>query len=111
MTDMSTIKTPGGITVRFIEAINGFKTKHGCWPDVIEAEPETLIALATHYLTPLGFFLLQSKVSVRPGQEGRIIARSFQNDLAFDYGREGFLTEGKHRHDARQWLGLDEDPQ
>lgn len=103
-----TIKTPGGITVRFIEAINGFRTKHGYWPIAIEAESATISALATHCLTPLGFFLLQSKIDLKEGEMGKIIAYGKDRDT-FDYGEEGWKNKEGHKHDARQWLGLDED--
>lgn len=33
-----TIKVPGGIMVRLIEAVNGFRTKYGYWPDSLEAK-------------------------------------------------------------------------
>jgi hypothetical protein len=100
-----TIKNSGGVAVRFIEALNGFKTKYGYWPDRIEAEPETICVLATHCLTPLGFFELQSKVELARGEPGKIVATA-RGDDAFDYGEEGWQTE--HGHDARAWLGLDD---
>lgn len=61
------IKSPGGITVRLIEVLNGFKTKYRHWPTTLEAEAETIAFLATTSLTPLGFFLLQSKVNLVTG--------------------------------------------
>lgn len=102
-----TIKNPGGITVRFIEAINGFHTKHGYWPTMIEAEDATIAALATNCLTPLGFFLLQSKVELRSGEQGKIIAYGNERDI-FDYGEEGLKLPAGHKHNARDWLGLDD---
>jgi 8-oxo-dGTP pyrophosphatase MutT (NUDIX family) len=102
-----TIKRPGGITVRFIEALNGFKTKYDYWPSVLEAEAETIAFLASQSLTPLGFFLLQSKVDLRIGEQGKILAKGKCGDV-FDYGDEGWQSENGHKHDARQWLGLDE---
>ncbi|MDI1270496.1 MAG: hypothetical protein PSV40_15520 [Polaromonas sp.] len=103
-----TIKSSGGITVRFVEALNGFKTKFGYWPEVLEAEAATIAVLATECLTPLGFFLLQSKVDVVAGVEGRILAKGRNGDI-FDYGEEGWKTPDGHRQDARSWLGLDDD--
>lgn len=100
-----TIKNEGGVAVRFIEALNGFKTKYGYWPDTIEAEAATICALATHCLTPLGFFLLQSKVDLIEGQPGVILAKGREGEV-FDYGEEGW--QGEHRHDARAWLGFDD---
>lgn len=102
-----TIKRPGGITVRFIEALNGFKTKYDYWPSVLEAEAETIAFLASESLTPLGFFLLQSKVNLHIGEQGKILAKGKCGDV-FDYGDEGWQSENGRKHDARQWLGLDE---
>lgn len=103
-----TIKSPGGITVRFIEALNGFKTKFGHWPTTLEAEADTIAFLATTSLTPLGFFLLQSKVNLIVGEQGKILAKGELGEV-FDYGEEGWQSSDEHRHDARLWLGLDED--
>lgn len=51
-----TIKRPGGLTVRLVEALNGFRTKYGYWPTTIEMEASSIGVLATGCLTPLGFF-------------------------------------------------------
>ncbi|WP_137896775.1 hypothetical protein [Ramlibacter sp. 2FC] len=56
--------------------------------------------MATVSLTLLGFFLVQSKVHLVIGYQGKILAKSNPGDV-FDYGEDG--TEG-HKHDARQWL-------
>lgn len=98
------IKDSGGVLVRVVEALKGFRTKHGYWPTSLEAPPLTISLLATHHLTPLGFFLLQSKLDVIEADEERIIARG-EGDDAFDYGAEGW--RGEHQHDALVWLGLD----
>lgn len=84
-----TIKSPGGITVRFIEALNGFRKKFGYWPTTLEAEAQTIAFLATESLTPLGFFLLQSKVDVVIGDQGKILAKGPSGEV-FDYGEEGW---------------------
>lgn len=103
-----TIKFGGGLTVRLVEALNGFKTKFGYWPEVLEAEASTIAVLATECLTPLGFFLLQSKVEVKVGEDGKILAKGRSGDV-FDYGDEGWQAVNGHKHDARAWLGLDDD--
>ena len=102
-----TFKSGSGVTNRFIEAMNGFKTKFGYWPTSIEAEDRTIAFLATNVLTPLGFFLVQSKVELVIGEDGKILAKGREGDT-FDYGDEGYRTEVKHKHDALVWLGLDE---
>lgn len=98
------IKDSGGVLVRVVEALNGFRTKHGYWPRSLEAPALTISLLATHHLTPLGFFLLQSKLELTEADEERIVARG-ENEDAFDYGTEGW--QGEHQHDALVWLGLD----
>ena len=99
-----TIRTPGGVSVRVLEAINGFRTKYGYWPTQIEAEAGTITALATHHLTPLGFYLLQSKIEIAEGPMGQLFAKGRDGDI-FNYGEEGW--RGEHEHDARAWIGLE----
>lgn len=107
-----TIKSPGGITVRVIEALNGFKRKHGHWPSTLTADSALISFLATTSLTPLGFFLLQSKVELVEGAEGDIVATG-RDGASFSYGDEGWqdlpVREGTRVVDARAWLGLDAD--
>jgi hypothetical protein len=104
-----TIKSRGGILVRSMEALNGFKTKYGYWPSVLEADAGTIAVLATECLTPLGFFLLQSKIDLVEGGEGHILSKGEVGDV-FNYGDEGWQSESGHRHDAQTWLGLDDEP-
>jgi hypothetical protein len=102
------VKVPGGVMVRVIEALNGFKTKHAHWPVRLEIEARTLSALATYHLTPLGFFVLQSKIELAEGVDGKLVAFGM-NGESFDYGEEGWQAEGRHSHDARAWLGITDD--
>lgn len=105
-----TIKVSNGVTVRFLEAINGFKEKFGVWPEVIEGPVETIVEMARYHLTPLGFFLFQSKLEIRELTHGDmdILAIGPQENV-FSYGSEGLQKQGGYRHDARAWLGLDPD--
>lgn len=57
-------------------------------------------------LTPLGFFLVQSKIDITIGDDGFILAKG-RNCDSFDYGDEGWQNNGEHSHDARDWMGLD----
>ncbi len=102
------IKSPGGITVRVIESLNGFRSKFGYWPTSLQMETESIACLATELLTPFGFFSLQTRVSIEVGEHGRLLAKGSSSD-EFDYGEEGWKTEGIHAHDARAWLGLIEE--
>lgn len=81
--ESKTIKTSGGITVRVIETINGFRTKFGYWPDKLEADADLIVTLVTRCLTPLGFFLLQQKIYVIVCENYKILAGD-----AFDYGED-----------------------
>jgi hypothetical protein len=102
----ATIKTPDGVLVRVIEAIDGFKSKFGDWPGRVEAPAETIAIIATVSLTPHGFFLLQSKVELTLGADGKILALGKQGQV-FDYGEEGWQIPS-HKHSARTWLGIGE---
>jgi hypothetical protein len=101
------IKRPGGVTARVVATINGFKAKHGYWPTRIEAEAATIIALATHYLTPFGFFLVQMKVELTEGAIGTVVARGRGKD-AFDYSNEESAWTDSQPFDASAWLGLED---
>src|SRR5712692_8188914 len=68
-----TIKSPGGVLVRVIEALNGFKTKYGHWPRTLELDNETIALLATQSLTPRGFFLLHSKIDLATHGSGLVL--------------------------------------
>ncbi|NHZ44588.1 hypothetical protein [Massilia aquatica] len=103
-----TIKSHGGILVRSMEALNGFREKYSYWPFVLEADAGTIAVLATGCLTPLGFFLLQSKIDLVEGGEGQILAKGRDGDV-FNYGEEGWQSESAHRHDAQTWLGLSDE--
>lgn len=102
------IKTPGGVMVRVIEALNGFRSKFGYWPSSLEMEAEAIAHVATELLTPFGFFLLQSRVQIINAHEQKVVAKGHPGD-EFDYGEEGWRSDGKHEHDARAWLGLIEE--
>ncbi|MBV5331573.1 hypothetical protein JZU69_04130 [bacterium] len=101
-------KSAGGIMERFILAINAFKAKFGYWPTKIEAHEGTIVTLALGHLTPLGFFLLQSRVEIEVSTEFDI-RLSGQGRDALVYGDEDCfeLAQGR-KHEARAWLGWDD---
>lgn len=105
-TPVQTVRQGGGNLVRILQALDGFFARHRCWPSVISLCADCLVDLATHHLTPFGFFLLQSKVELRVIPEVSIIA---QDDAGrtFDYGREGWTFENDGIP-ARVWLGFGE---
>lgn len=101
----TTIKRPGGVLVRVLTTLNEFKAKHGYWPKKVELEAESLAALATYHLTPLGFFLLQSKIELSPGREGDVVATGREGN-AYSYSNELGKFEGASNR-ADLWLGLE----
>lgn len=101
------IRTSGGVSVRIVEALNGYRTKYGRWPEVLECEPELIAMLATSCLSPLGFYMLQSKVRLVQGSRTTLVAKGNGGEV-FDYGGEGWQSESGHQHDAREWLGWEQ---
>lgn len=100
-----TVNHPRGVLVRVLITLNEFKAKHGYWPAAIGIQPDSLAALATYHLTPLGFFLLQSKVSIHAGHEGDVVATGKDGDV-YSYSNElGDFDDAANRAD--KWLGLD----
>jgi hypothetical protein len=101
------IKDAGGIFQRVIEALNGFRTKFGYWPKRLEMEAESLAVLSTQLLTPSGFFLMQSKLTISVCHAPQIVATGNDGHM-FDYGTEGWSSPHGHTHSALKWLGLEE---
>lgn len=102
-----TVKNPGGVVVRVITTLNDFKAKYGYWPETIKVQPDSISALATHHLTPFGFFLLQSKVDIQEGPVGDIVAIGTAGH-SYSYSEElGRFNSASNQ--AEQWLGLDLD--
>ena len=56
------VRNNGGDLVRVLEALNGFKAKHGSWPTELLISRVTLANLKEHHLTELGFALLENRV-------------------------------------------------
>lgn len=96
----------GGTLARIVATVGGFRAKHGTWPNMVALEPMSFPGLVTHYLTPSGLYLLQSKVRLEEGEEGTVVARG-ENGSFFDYSEE---TEGIEidMEQAYLWLGLDQ---
>jgi hypothetical protein len=105
-----TVVRPGGVVVRLIEALNGFRTKYGYWPHAIDLPAGTLDAIANYHLTPHGFALVKKRVELRPNDREPMDVVAFgKDDDNFSYGDEGWRTQGQHQHDARAWIGLGPD--
>lgn len=98
------IQHVGSNLVRVLTAIDGFRRKHGSWPNQLQMHEAALVDLVTRHLTPFGFFLLQSKLKLEVAPETNIIAFD-QHGRSFDYGQEG----RHHEPDgisAADWLGF-----
>src|SRR3712207_3844433 len=100
-----TVKQGGGNLVRVIEALNGFRVKHGSWPTELLIYPEALADLQDRHLTDLGFGLLKEKVRLVHANDLALIARDDEG-RTFDYGSEGW-SQDKPEEPAEVWLGLD----
>src|SRR5690606_10305086 len=100
-----TTRNHGCTLVRIAATVGGFRAKHGAWPNTVELDPASFPGLITHYLTPSGLYLLQSKVHLEEGEEGTIVARGV-NGTAFNYSEaaEGIEIDMEQ---AYLWLGLD----
>lgn len=102
-----TVKNHGGVLVRVLTTLNGFYAKNGSWPSTLQIQANSLAALALHHLTPLGFFLMQSKLDIVEGPEGDIIAAD-EDENTFSYSEE--IDRAIDAPEiAHQWLGLDLD--
>lgn len=80
------LKQPGGVLVRVITAIDGFKQKHGKWPAELWISQESLNTLFEYHLTDEGRTRLENFIMIKPTNEMDITAKSGQLD--FDYGNE-----------------------
>lgn len=94
----------GGNFVRTLQALDGFRATHGCWPTRLQMSPACLADLAVHHLTPLGFYRLQSKVRLEISDESQLIARD-ESGRCFDYGRHGWDVKNMGQP-AREWLEI-----
>ncbi len=101
-------KNGGGIMERFVLAINAFKAKFGYWPTKIEAHDGTLASLATVHLTPLGFFLLQSRVELVASTDADIRVSGEARDVLVYGDEDCWAMTQDCKHDARAWLGWDD---
>jgi len=57
------VRNNGGDPVRMLEALNGFKAKHGSWPTELLIPRATLSNLEEPRPTELGFTLLENEVA------------------------------------------------
>lgn len=105
-----TIKVPRNSTMRVVATLAGFRARYGRWPEAIDIDPGMLAAMATELLTPLGFFLLQSKLEVTTHVSGTVVARSSQQGepvQKFEYGETCDRPEISSSAVA-DWLGWDD---
>ena len=103
----TTIKTPGGVLVRVLAAIDGFHALFGTWPDAIEAPRETIADIENHCLTPLGLERLCSKLTLKPCEEITVVASGRDGADRFDYGASA-QPHGTYPAVAGKWLRLDD---
>jgi len=97
------VRHGGGNLVRVIEALNGFRAKHGSWPTELLIYPQAIANLRDDHLTKLGFSLLKNKVRLIHTNDLVLIARDDEG-RTFDYGSEGW-SRGRPKESAEDWLG------
>ena len=104
-----TISGAGGNLDRLVLTIEAFKVKFGYWPTKIEMDGGAIGTLATHHLTPLGFFLLRSKVEIDLDWTGTDFLRALgREDHALSYDKVDCWTMTLDcKENAFAWLGWD----
>jgi len=106
-----TTKSHGGAMAQVLATLNGFRRLHGYWPNSLAAPSDLICSVATVCLTPLGFFLLQSKVDLIASPEGAVLARGHGSDSFSCSPEDRNVPSGPTagQVDARYWLGLDDE--
>jgi hypothetical protein len=90
--------------VRVLEALNGFKAKHGSWPTELLISRVTLSNLKEHHLTELGFTLLENKVRLLGAGDYKLVSRD-DSGRTFDYDSE-VRSGSRPEEPAEVWLGF-----
>lgn len=98
-----TIAQGGGVLVRSLVAIGGFRAKFGKWPTVLTLSAGSISNLRNGHLTPEGFALLESKLRIVEGKDESVYAIGDDGQV-FDYGAE--TVEGNVWQPAQEWAGL-----
>lgn len=75
--------------MRIIEAMDGFKRKHGCWPTELYLDEGTFDVLRQHSLTEEGYRRLAHFVTL-VSTNRMIILATGPDHREFDYGEEGW---------------------
>lgn len=112
-----TVRACHGTLVRIMKCIGYFRGAYGGWPTEIEVSDEILRSLIDAFLTPLGFFLFQLRLRVRPapdGEEQWILVRSGA-DASYNYTYNRFGAAPGRREKCEEgvlggvaeWLGWD----
>lgn len=74
------------------------------WPEALECQPELVATLATECLSPLGFYMLQSRLRTQVGPRGELMATGREGE-EFTYGDEMERSACQHEHDVHEWIG------
>lgn len=106
-----TIQLFGGNLSRLTIAVQGFRLKYGKWPKEVHMNGLALIGIATSHLTPLGFFLLQSKLKLEAFADAEkydFIAFGNEGEsYSYTDDHDRFGDEAQKTDDVFLWLGLD----
>ena len=93
--------------VRFCAAVDGFKDRYGRWPERVVVEQGYIDDLKEHVLAPGEFDRMQQKLRVLAGNA--LFRAEDDAGNSYEYGEEGFPPQ-KPRPSAREWLGLELQP-
>ena len=83
------LKCTGGSLTRMLQAIDGFRAKHGCWPKEIWVHREELVNICEYHLTEEGVRRLLGFVTIVPRDRSGVFAKG-PGRRSFDYGKEGW---------------------
>lgn len=95
----------GGILVRCMDAINGFKRKYDIWPSCLYLSPEEHYVLITHHLTLEGYLRLCDFLDVI-SQVKTNIKTTGSNNRLFDYVMENGFDERGQNKSIQEVLGF-----
>ena len=91
--------------IRFLGAVDGFRSSYGRWPESVRIHPESLQNLREHVLTKESFATVCAKVRLIPDEDARIDAEDAEGNR-YSYGEQGFPKE-RPTPRAEEWFGVE----
>lgn len=97
------VRGDGGLLVRAMQAVDGFRAKYGTWPTVLEIDPEWWEVLRDAHLGPAAEANVRKRLEIRTTPE--VLRAGDPAGRSYDYLREAW----RWRHPgepARHWCGI-----